>query len=563
MVVGVAALRANAAKAKESIKSKGNIEGWVLPKQTTSFAPEGTWTNIDLDVTPVERRIWTSAAILGYWVSDILSAQSWQIGASVLAIGLTYREAIWCVLLGSCVMSIPIALNGAPGAYLRVPFPVWIRSSFGYHGAKFPTVCRMITALFWHAIQTYTGSVAMTVMLTAIWPSYANVPNRLPASAGITSLGLLSHFLFWSVQLPFLLIHPHKLKWFFVFKAFVTLTAAVGTTIAVCKMAGGSGDIWNQQPVVTGWPRSWLTVATLTAQTGSWCEYLGQHPISSVLTLNPRSTVGTNISDFTRYSKRPRAIYTQTIFFPLICFTIAMLGVVSASASRVVYGDYVWDPLTLAAHWTSPAGRLGAFYCGLAWMVAQIGVNVSANVISVSNDMVSLFPKYINLRRAALIATVTAGWAMVPWKIVTGAESLINFMSSLGIFLAPIMGISIADYWLIKKRKVDVAGLYRPHGRYRFRAGVNWRAAVAMLCSIGPTLPGLARNINPNLDIGGARYISDLVWYYGFFSAFLVYIALSKVWPAEQSLVHGSELVEDEELGVAVILEHPDKMEMR
>ncbi|KAK4956882.1 hypothetical protein LTR10_006411 [Elasticomyces elasticus] len=265
----------------------------------------------------------------------------------------------------------------------------------------------------------------MTVVLTAIWPSYANVPNHLPASAGITSQGLLSHFLFWSVQLPFLLIHPHKLKWFFVFKAFVTLTAAVGTTIATCKMADGSGDIWNQQPVVTGWTRSWLTVATLTAQTGSW------------------STVGTNISDFTRYSKRPRAIYTQTIFFPHICFTIAMLGVVSASASRVVYGEYVWDPLTLAAHWTSPAGRLCAFYCGLAWKIAQIGVNVSANVISVSNDMVSLFPKYINLRRAAVIATVTAGWAMVPWKIVTGAESLINFMASLGIFLAPIMGISM------------------------------------------------------------------------------------------------------------------------
>jgi nucleobase:cation symporter-1, NCS1 family len=167
-------------------------------------------------------------------------------------------------------MSLAIAFNGASGAYLRVPFPVWIRSAFGYHGAKFPVVCRMVTALFWHSIQTYTGSLAMTVVLTAIWPSYARIPNRLPASAGITSQGMLSHFLFWSVQLPFLLIRPHKLKWFFVFKAFVTITAAVGTTIAVCMMAGGSGNIWDQRPAVQGWTKSWLIVSTLTAQTGSW-----------------------------------------------------------------------------------------------------------------------------------------------------------------------------------------------------------------------------------------------------------------------------------------------------
>ena len=167
-------------------------------------------------------------------------------------------------------MSFPIAFNGAPGAYLRVPFPVWIRSAFGFHGAKFPIICRMVTALFWHSIQTYTGSTALTVVLTAIWPSYTSIPNHLPASAGITSQGLLSHFLFWSIQLPFLLIKPHKLKWFFVAKAFLTITAAVGTTIAVCRMANGSGDIWNQQPEVSGSTRTWLIISTLTAQTGSW-----------------------------------------------------------------------------------------------------------------------------------------------------------------------------------------------------------------------------------------------------------------------------------------------------
>ncbi|KAF1993276.1 NCS1 allantoate transporter [Amniculicola lignicola CBS 123094] len=273
------------------------------------------------------------------------------------------------------------------------------------------------------------------------------------------------------------------------------------------------------------------------------------------------STVGTNISDFTRYAKKPRAIYFQTVFFPLICFFIAFLGIISASASKVLYGEYVWDPLTLASYWTSPAGRLGAFYCGFAWMVAQIGVNVSANVISVSNDMAALFPKYINLRRAAFIATLIGGWVMVPWKIITSAASLLSFMASLGIFLAPIIAISIGDYWIVKQRRADVRDLYTPHGRYRYHAGVNWRSVVAMLVSIGPTLPSLAKNIEPAVNVGGAVYIADVVWYYGFLSAFIVYVGLSKVSPAVASLVFQGELVVDEALDVEIVVEEPKKLD--
>lgn len=194
-------------------------------------------------------------------------------------------------------------------------------------------------------------------------------------------------------------------------------------------------------------------------------------------------------------------------------------------------------------------------------MVAQIGVNVSANVISVSNDMASLFPKYINLRRAAALATITGGWIMVPWKIITSAQSLLNFMASLGIFLAPIIAISIADYWIVKSRRVDVPGLYQPHGRYHYIAGTNWRAVVAMLVSIGPTLPSLAKNIEPTINIGGAQYVADLVWYYGFLSAFVVYVGTSMIFPAEESLVFRDELVLDGELDVEIVRDEKRELE--
>ncbi|RFU26566.1 hypothetical protein B7463_g9771, partial [Scytalidium lignicola] len=503
--------RERTAAAKENLKSKRHISGWVLPKEQASFASEGSWTNIDLDVVPIERRTWSAYTIVGYWMSDILNVQSWEIAATVIAVGLTWRESILALVLGAFIMAIPMAFNGAAGAYLHVPFPVIARSSFGYHFSKFPVVIRCITALFWHAIQTYTGSTALTQMIRAIWPSYLDMPNHISPSMGITSQQLVSHFLFWTIQFPFLLVPPHKLRWFFLFKTVIVSCAAVGTTIALCVMAHGAGDIWKQEATVSGSQKSWLIMYSITSCTGSW------------------STVGTNISDFSRYLKNPRAVWTQTFWFPFICIWLGLLGIITTSASKTLYG------------------RAGAFFCGLAWTVAQIGVNVSANVISCSHDLTSLFPKFINLRRAAIIITITGAWIMVPWKIVHSATSLLSFMASLGIFLSPIIAISVADYWIVKKRHIDVPALYRPHGRYQFgNYGINWRSVVALLVSVGPNMPGMVQSIKPATNIGGAVYISYMVWFYGFSSAFVTLVVLSWAWPDKSVLIPKTIYTDDD-----------------
>lgn len=349
----------------------------------------------------------------------------------------------------------------------------------------------MITALFWHAIQTYTGSTALTQMIRAIWPSYLDIPNRLPISAGITTQQMLSHFIFWSIQFPILLIAPHELKWFFVFKAVVVLIVCTATVVAMTVKAGGSGDIWEQEYTVHGADRTWLTLASMMSVASSW------------------ATMATNVPDFTRYLKNSRGVYWQGFFLPLIGLILGLFGIISCSAANVVYGEYIWDPVSLAAQWDGPAGRCGAFFVGLCWVVAQIGTNLSANVISYANDMLSLFPRYINIRlvlsmlqssrplltsrsRGAIFATVVAGWVMVPWKIISSAGSLLTFMAGLAVFLAPISSILASDYWLIKKRKLDVPSLYRKHARYHYYRGGNWRAAAAFLVSVIPNIPGYA-----------------------------------------------------------------------
>lgn len=262
-----------------------------------------------------------------------------------------------------------------------------------------------------------------------------------------------------------------------------------------------------------------------------------------MLTLQSRATMGTNIPDFTRYLKETKPVYYQGLFIPLIGSILGILGIIGTSCSKVLYGSYIWDPLELAAQWNSPAGRAGAFFVGFSWIVAQIGTNISANVISCSNDMTNLWPKYINIRRGTIITTIVAGWIMVPWKIIHSASSLLTFMGALAIFLAPIAAIMAADYWIVKRRAIDVQALYQSHGRYRYEAGFNWRAAAAMMVSLAPNIPGMANAVNPSVKIGNLRHVYDINYLYGFFVALVVYAVLSLVWPAEgtriEQTVHG------------------------
>ncbi|KAF2732398.1 allantoin permease [Polyplosphaeria fusca] len=516
-------IRAHAQRAKRNVASKKSPDGWILEKQPMTFADENSWSNRDSDVTPLERRTWSAWSILGFWFSDALNIQGWASASAIIAVGLTWRESVYCLIIGSLTVTIPLCMNGAMGAELHVPFPVGARSSFGFYFSRFAVIIRMITALFWHAIQTYTGSTAVTQMIRAIWPSYLNIPNHLPESAGITTQGMVSHFLFWSIQFPILLIPPHKLRWFFVFKTVVVLTACTGTVIGMSQLANGVGDIWDQQATVSGPEKSWLILASMSAMTGSW------------------ATMATNVADFTRYLEKPKGVYGQTLFMPAICTLVGVFGIIGTSCSKTVYGEYIWDPLALASQWDGPKGRAAAFFVGFAWAVAQIGTNLSANVISCSNDMVNLWPKYINIQRGVIITTVTGGWIMVPWKIVHSAESLLNFMSALGVFLAPLAAIMACDFWVVRRRAVDVPALYRRQGRYRYnKIGTNWRAAVALIIGVTPNIPGMAAAVNTNINIHGAAYIYDIFYLYGFGSAFFMYSMLSWIFPATETLVRES-----------------------
>lgn len=154
--------------------------------------------------------------------------------------------------------------------------------------------------------------------------------------------------------------------------------------------------------------------------------------------------------------------------------------------------------MALIAHWSSRACR---FFAAFSFALAALGVNISANSLSAANDLTALFPRYVNIRRGQLICAVFA-WALVPWKILESAGSFLNFMSAYAIFLGPIAAIMVFDFWYIHRMKYDTLALYQPHSIYRYWEGVNWRAIVAFIVGVAPSLPGFINSINTNIDVG-------------------------------------------------------------
>lgn len=333
---------------------------------------------------------------------------------------------------------------------------------------------------------------------------------------------MISYFLFWIIQLPLLLIPPTKLRWLFIVKLIAAPITAIATMGWCVHKAGGGGALFDQTPTVSGSNYAYLWLSCMSSVTGSW------------------ATLACNIPDFSRYAKSSKGQYIQLPFLPIIFTVCGVLGIVTTSATKVIYGEFYWNPLDILAHWqmSGHGGRAAAFFAALSWYIAQVGTNITANSISAANDLTVLFPRWVNIFRGCIIAAIIGGWVIVPWKILSSASTFLSFMAGYSIFLAPMAGIMASDYWIIKRRNIDVPALYDPHGRYRYFYGVNWQGLVAFLLALCPNIPGLAYAINSDNHItAGAKHLYTFCWLYGFVSSITIYVTLHKIFPAKESMI--------------------------
>jgi NCS1 family nucleobase:cation symporter-1 len=233
---------------------------------------------------------------------------------------------------------------------------------------------------------------------------------------------------------------------------------------------------------------------------------------------------------------------------PIFFTFIAFIGVASSSAGQARYNlaEIPWDPNVLISHWENRACR---FFGAFSFALASLGVNISANSLSAANDFAALAPQYLNIRRGQILCALFA-WCLVPWKILESAGSFLNFMSAYAVFLGPIAGIMMFDFWLIKGRKYDALALYHPDGIYRYSfPGVNWRAVVAFICGVTPSIPGLSNSVNSSIHVGVGVHPYQFGWLLGFFGTSFVYIVLSYAFPAKETLIERA-ILPDEVYGI-------------
>ncbi|KAF2495747.1 hypothetical protein BU16DRAFT_581242 [Lophium mytilinum] len=538
-----------AASAVDPVPATGHVSGIKrrLPgfslevrQEESSFAATPRASNADFDPIPPSKRTWNWGAYVAYWMADAWAVSNWEVASSMIAVGLSWRMAIGACVLGNTIMGLVITVNGRMGATLHTPFPVLARMPFGYYFSYFVVLSRCVLAIVWLGVQTTTGGQCMTVLLTAIWPSFAHIPNHIPADEGITTAGMCGFVLYFLLQLPFLCIPYTKVQYFFGFKSIIApiiFLAIFGDTL---HKAGGTishSTVITQGPTVSGSALAWAFFANLNGVLGNY------------------ATLGLNIADFSRYANKPSAQNVQALVIPIIFTIVGLLGIFTAAAAETAYGKIIWNPIEIINLWMasgSHGGRAAAAFGAIGLIIVTLGINISANSISAANDLMSFCPKYINIRRGQLLAAVIGSWGFVPWKILASAAKFLAFLGGYTIFLGPMTSILMTDYYIVRKGNVSVPDMYNFHGIYRYspRYATNWRAVVAFFIGCIPPLPGFVNNIvvaglgKTTVSIGGQR-LFNIGYLYSFVAAGVFYWGFNRFFPHNESMMDHPETGED------------------
>src|ERR1700690_622094 len=448
--------------------------------------------NEDLAPIPPESRSWGMYNYAALWIAMSVNIPTYMLASSMIAAGMDWRQALFTVFLGNVIVLAPMLLIAHAGAKYGIPFPILARASFGVLGANIPAILRALVACGWFGIQTWIGGEAINAMIVALAPSWRDFAGGLWICFGafwllhviVIARGIKAIRFLQSVTAPFLLIiGAALLAWA------VTRAGGFGPMLAAPSKFRTFREFF---PVF---------VPLLTSVVGFW------------------ATVALNIPDFTRYARSQRdQMLGQALALPTTMTFYSFIGIAVTSATLIIFGQAIWDPVQVLARLGNPIAVVIAM---LALLLATLNVNVAANLVSPSNDFSNLAPRLISFRAGGFITCVIGVAVFRPWWLLANYSNYI-FVWLVGYsgFLGPIAGVLIRDYFLVRKKMIVVEDLYRRGRSYEFSHGVNWRAVAALAAGAGVAFVGLA--------VHSLRVLYDYAWFVGFGVSFAVYWALMR-----------------------------------
>jgi len=471
------------------------------------------------DLAPVSRsqRKWGMLSFAALWISMSACIPTYMLASSLIGGGMNWSQAIVTIFLGNLVVVIPMILNAHAGTKYGIPFPVFCRASFGTAGANLPALLRALVACGWFGIQTWIGGNAIYKILAVFWPSLAT--GATDNFLGITGAQFVCFLFFWGINMGVIWRGIDTIRVLLNIKA--PLLIALGLLLLwwAYQNAGGFGPILSQPSAFdAGQPKAgqfWtFFFPALTGMVGFW------------------ATLSLNIPDFSRYAYTQRdQVVGQLVGLPATMALYSFIGVAVTSATTIIYGTTIWDPVDVLTRFKNPVLLVVAM---LALCIATLATNIAANVVSPANDFAHLAPKKITFRIGGFITGII-GIAMMPWKLVADPSGYIFlWLVAYSGLLGPIGGVMIADYFVVRRRRLEVLNLYLPDGEYRYTGGFSVVAIVAFVVGVLPSLPGFLATVKVIDGTHVAPFLLGLynyAWFVGFGVAFVVYLILRKLAP--------------------------------
>ena len=467
---------------------------------TTSAAYDPRLTNEDL--APLKEQTWTSYNFFAFWMSDVHSVGGYLTAGSLFALGLAAWQVLVALLVGITIVYLLCNLVARPSQATGTPYPVISRVSFGVLGANVPAIIRGLIAVAWYGIQTYLASHSLVIVAVTLWPSLAPGADVTQYGfLGLSLVGWVAYLIMWVAQAAVFWKGMEAIRRFIDFcgpAVYVVMFLLAGYLVFAAGIE--NIDLNLAEVSLSGW------------------SVVGTMLVAIALVVSYFSGPMLNYGDFARYGRSFAAVKRGNFLgLPINFIVFALLVVITAAATKPVFGELITDPVETVA-------RLGSTFAivlgALTFMIATVGINIVANFVSPAFDFSNVSPQRISWRAGGMIAAV-GSVLITPWNLYSSPEVIHYTLDTLGAFIGPLYGVLIADYYLVKRQQVVVDDLYtlREDGTYHYTKGVN-RTAVAAT-ALGAVLAML-------LVFLGSSDAASFSWFLGAGVAFALHWTLSR-----------------------------------
>lgn len=471
--------------------------------------------NDDLAPVPLAGRTWHTYNYAALWMSIAHGIPTYYLASGLIDMGMSWVQAVGTIGLGNLIVMIPLLLNSHAGAKYGIPFPIIARAAFGIRGANVPAIIRALSACGWFGIQTWVGGQAIFTLSSVFFGSWWS--DAAPIGGHPWTMWV-SFGIFWLIQMGLVLRGIESIRTLENWAAPLILVVAFILMIWVMNLAGDLGTVLTPHSTLGWGPEFWKIFPG--ALMGMIAFY---------------ATMSVNISDFTRFARSQKAhIVGQSVGLTPTVVVFTTIGALTTAATVEVWGRPIWDPVELVG---MIPNAIVVFFSLLCVIVATVAVNVAANTVGPAYDFSNAFPRFVSFKMGGLITGVIA-ILMQPWNLMASSNLYIFvWLGITGAFLGSVGGILVTEYWINRKRYLNVEELYQYGGRYTYTRGFNWRAltamAIALVLSVGGAYsdPATGGPFPEHGLIPVLKPLFDLNWAVAFLAGLLVHLLLSKAFP--------------------------------